>query len=87
MIGWLKRLAALLLVLVLAFTLLAWWLLRASLPQLDGQVVLGATGGLHGGEKLGQRSAGGEDGEADEALGQPKAFGGRQRARQARGKA
>jgi penicillin amidase len=41
MIRWLKRLAALLLVLALAFTLLAWWLLRASLPQLDGQVVLG----------------------------------------------
>jgi penicillin amidase len=41
MIRWLKRLAALLLVLAFAFTLLAWWLLRGSLPQLDGQVVVG----------------------------------------------
>ncbi|WP_242162712.1 penicillin acylase family protein [Lysobacter sp. M15] len=41
MVRWFRRLALLLLGLILVFAILAWWLLRASLPQLDGEVVLG----------------------------------------------
>ena len=41
MVRWFRRLALLLLGLILVFAILAWWMVRASLPQLDGQVVLG----------------------------------------------
>jgi penicillin amidase len=37
---WLKRIALLLLALILAGGATAWWLLRASLPQLDGELAL-----------------------------------------------
>lgn len=40
MIRWLRRLLLLVLVLALALVLLAWWLLRGSLPVLDGTVAL-----------------------------------------------
>ena len=41
MVRWFRRLALLLLGLILVFAIFAWWMVRASLPQLDGQVVLG----------------------------------------------
>jgi len=40
MMKWLKRVALLLLVLVLGLCATAWWLLRGSLPQLDGELAL-----------------------------------------------
>ena len=40
MVRWLKRLVLLLLGLVLVFAVAAWWLLRGSLPQLDGERAL-----------------------------------------------
>ena len=38
MLRWIRRLLVLLLLLALAAVLLAWWLLRASLPTLDGEL-------------------------------------------------
>ncbi|MBO9717830.1 MAG: penicillin acylase family protein [Pseudoxanthomonas sp.] len=44
MLRWIRRLAALLLVLVLLVLLSAWWLLRGSLPALDGEFAPAAAG-------------------------------------------
>ncbi|HVR81150.1 MAG TPA: penicillin acylase family protein [Luteimonas sp.] len=40
MAKWLKRIALMLLVLVVGFVLMAWWLIRGSLPTLDGNLSL-----------------------------------------------
>ena len=40
MIRWLKRIALLLLVLVVLVFAIGWWLLHGSLPKLDGELTL-----------------------------------------------
>src|SRR5690606_2609638 len=40
MLRWIRRALGMLLALALAATVLAWWLLRGSLPRLDGELAL-----------------------------------------------